>query len=158
MTTSLRRPEHNRKATTVNRCRLGPRSPRIGALTTGIILLAATGALIGCASRDSQLDPIGLDDINMAVVSETQQGSTFELAVPVVDDIEVLGVQSPDGLNTTLSTGETVKLTVEVAPDLQPGTYNLEIQVRKDQNTSVVNLPFTVTAGPADGSTSDPAG
>lgn len=116
-----------------------------------IALALAAAAFTGCGNPGPEAqDPIDLADIHFDVTAETQQGSIFEIAVPAVDGIEIVAVEAPPGIEASLTTGDPVAVRIEVSPELEPGGYQLGLQVRTDQTMSMVNWPFTVTAGPAD--------
>ena len=109
--------------------------------------LAAT-ALIVLAAACSSADAPDLESIGLAVETDIQAGSTFEVTVPRQADTSVSVATMPPGVTAAFTPGaadDTIKLTVNVEFDVPRGEYDLGLSVVRDGEEYTVGWPFEVT-------------
>ena len=111
------------------------------------LAVAAALALMVLATACSASTAPDLESLGLAIETDIQAGSTFELAVPKQPDTIVSVETTPPGVTAVITDGPTEELmllTVIVDIDTPRGTYNLGLSVLHDNEQFSVNWPFEV--------------
>lgn len=105
----------------------------------------AVALLLGACS--STAEPATLEDLGLAIAADIQQGSFFEVAVPIVTGTDIAVGTAPSGVEAAISPssdGASLLLTLDVDPDTPSGTYNLGLVVTRDGQRQELGWPFDV--------------
>ncbi len=118
--------------------------------STGRHLVAALVAMVVLASCGSVENPATLEDLGLAIAADVQQGTSFEVAVPLVTGTSVGVLTAPSGVEATIAIapdGESMRLSLDVDSGTPAGTYDLGLVVIRDGERQELNWPFDVVAG-----------
>ena len=109
---------------------------------------AAASALIVLAAACSSADAPDLESLGLAIETDIQAGSMFEVVVPQLSDTTVTVATMPAGVTAAVTPGPTdgsMKLTVNVEFDTPRGSYNLGLAAVRGGEEYEVGWPFDVT-------------
>lgn len=110
---------------------------------TAIIAMAVF--VVACGGADTE--PVALETLGLAIETDIQAGSTFEVTVPAGEDTSVVVASVPAGVTASISEdpiGDSMILRVAVEPDTPRGDYIVLLRAERDGEGAELEWPFGV--------------
>jgi hypothetical protein len=97
-------------------------------------------------------EPVDLQGLGLEIGVDIQAGESFEVTVPMEADTSVAVVSAPKGVTASISEpadGESMQLSVSVAPDTPAGDYIVLLRAERGGEGAELEWPFGVVVAEA---------